>query len=44
MNCEEWCKCTLSPYVKCPYCKKTPCKELDKHRPNFWIKSGKYDN
>lgn len=30
MNCKEWCKCTLSPYVKCPYCKKIPCKKLGK--------------
>jgi hypothetical protein len=30
MNCEEWTKCTLSPYVKCPYCNKKPCKKIKK--------------
>ena len=25
MNCDNWMKCALAPYVQCPYCKQTPC-------------------
>lgn len=28
MNCDEWIKCMLAPYVPCPYCKLLPCDKI----------------
>lgn len=27
--CSQWIKCTLAPYVPCPYCRETPCQLVE---------------